>query len=220
MNRVTIILFLITACTLSTHGQVMGSFGLKAGFSLANQSYEFKPIDYNMETQAITGPALAIFMEAFKGERFSFQVDLAYAVKGSKTTTESVTVNHMENNRIVVNSGDQTVSKFSYLAFSPMARYRFEMEQIVPYFLLGPRLDFLLNYETDSKYPLEDQNSVILGLPVGTGLELRLKSLNLLFEIQYQLDLSPVTTTDPLLVNNDMLSFTVGFRKDFSFGSE
>ena len=220
MIRVTIILFLMIAVTLSTQGQATGSFGLKAGFSLANQSYEFTPIDYSIETQEITGPALAIFMEAFKGDHFSFQLDLAYAVKGSKTTTESVTVNHLENNRIIVNSGELATSKFSYLCFSPMARYRFEMEHMVPYFLLGPRLDILLNYETDSKYPLEDQSNVILGLTAGAGLEFRLKSLNLLLEIQFQPDLSPVTTSDPLLVNNNMLSLTLGFRKNFSFGSE
>jgi hypothetical protein len=91
------------------------------------------------------------------------------------------------------------------------------LEHLVPYFLLGPRLDFLLNYASDSDYPLEVQNGTILGLTFGTGLEYRLDQFHLVAEIQYQSDLSPVTNEDPLLINNNALSFTIGIRRIVSF---
>ena len=152
-----------------------------------------------------------------RGWIFTFQMDLAYAAKGSKTSTESITVNHLENNRITVNKGEESTSKFSYISFSPMARYRFDMENLVPYLLLGPRLDILLKYETDSDYPLESQNSFILGLTLGTGFEFTLSKLSLFAELQFQPDLSPVTNAEPLLINNNMLSVTLGLRKIVSW---
>ena len=198
-------------------GQTPAIYGLKAGVLVANQSWRYTNLDYTLETEPDGGLAVAIFVEAFKGEHFSFQLDLAYLEKGSTTTTESITINHLENNSLEVNEGDIKTSDFSYISISALARYRFDLEHLVPYFLLGPRLDFLVNYQTDSKYPLEDQNGTILGLTLGGGLEYRLKQFHLFAEIQFQPDLSPVTNEDPLLINNNTLSFTIGIRRIVSF---
>ena len=93
-----------------------------------------------------------------------------------------------------------------------MARYRLGQGSLQPYFLLGPRVDILLKYSSDSEYPLENQNKVIPGLTLGTGLEYGLTRLGLFAELQYQGDIIPVTGRDPLLVNNHFLSFTLGIR--------
>ena len=93
-----------------------------------------------------------------------------------------------------------------------MARYRMGQGSLVPYFLLGPRLDMLLDYSTDSEYPLDNQNGTILGLILGAGLEYKLEKLGLFTELQYQPDLSPLTSEEPLHINNDMISFTLGLR--------
>lgn len=78
--------------------------------------------------------------------------------------------------------------------------------------MLGPRLDFLLKYESGSDYPLEEQNTFILGLTGGVGVEFRLDKLGVFTEIIYQPDISPVTGKDPLLINNNILSITLGVR--------
>ena len=206
------IAMIMWAGLLALYGQFPSSFGVKAGISLADQTYTLTPIDYNLETKAVMGPAFSLFMEAFKGNHFSLQVDMSYSLKGSKTSTESVTVNHLDNDRIIVTEGEMTTSTFSYLSISPMARYSFGHGSLIPYFLLGPRMDILLKYKSDSKYPLNDQNSVIPGLTFGTGLEYRLEKLGLFTELQYQGDFWPVTGQDPLLINNHMLSLTLGLR--------
>ncbi len=198
-------------------GQTPASYGLKAGLMVANQSWKYTNLDYTLDTEPDGGLAAAFFVEAFKGEHFSFQLDLAYLEKGSTTTTESITINHLENNSLTVNEGDVKTSDFSYISIATLARYRFDLEHLVPYFLLGPRLDFLLNYKTDSDYPLEVQNGTILDLPFGTGLQPRPAQFHLVAEIQYQSDLSPVTNEEPLLINNDALSFTIGIRRIVSF---
>lgn len=206
------IAMIMWAGLLALYGQFPSSFGVKAGISLANQSYKFTPIDYSLETEPVVGPAFSLFMEAFKGNHFSLQVDMSYSLKGSKTSTESVTVDHLDNDRIIVTEGEMTTSTFTYLSISPLARYSLGQGSLLPYFLLGPRMDILLKYKSDSEYPLDDQNNVILGLTFGTGLEYKLEKLGLFTELQYQGDFWPVTGQDPLLINNHVLSLTVGLR--------
>ena len=93
-----------------------------------------------------------------------------------------------------------------------MARYRFGQGSMIPYFLLGPRMDLLLNHSSDSDYPLDNQKSIIFGLTSGVGLEFRLQQLGLYTELQYLPDISPVTNEEPLLINNNMISLTLGVR--------
>ena len=194
------------------YAQANYSLGIKAGVSLANQTYTYTPIDYTMETEPVVGPAISLFVEAFRGSHFSFQVDLSYAVKGSSTKVESITVNHLDNDQITVTEGEESTSTFKYLSIAPMARYRMGQGSLLPYFLLGPRLDMLLDYSTDSEYPLDNQNGTILGLILGVGLEYKLEKLGLFTELQYQPDLSPLTSEEPLHINNNIISFTLGLR--------
>jgi len=194
------------------NAQFISSFGVKGGVALSNQSYRISPIDYTLDTDPILSPSLVFFAEAFQGDHFTLQTDFAFACRGSSTTTESITVDHQNSNQPIVNEGDKVTSRHRYLAISPMLRARTNKGGIDAYALLGPRLDFLLYYSTDSDYPLEEQNNVILGLTMGVGVSFPMKQ-NLLFtEIQFQPDLSPVTNQEPLLVNNNSLVLTLGIR--------
>ena len=210
-SSVLIVIFL-WAGSLALPGQGIAGLGVKAGISLANQNYRFTPIDYTMETEPVWGPAVAIFVEAFSGDHFSFQGDISYALKGCSSSTRSVTVNHMDQDRVIVNEGEVSKSTFRYLSFAPMVRYRIGQGSLVPYFLLGPRVDVLLKYQTSFEYPLAVQNSIIIGLSCGAGLEFRLQQAGLFTELQYLPDLSPVTGEDPLRVTNNIVSITLGVR--------
>ena len=207
----TIALILLAGIS-GLYAQASYSLGIKAGVSLANQSYRLTPIDYSLETEPIVGPAISLFVEAFRGSHFSFQVDLSYAVKGSSTKVQSITVNHLDNDQITVTEGEESTSTFKYLSIAPMARYRMGQGSLLPYFLLGPRLDMLLDYTTDSEYPLDNQNGTILGLTLGAGLEYKLEKVGLFTELQFQPDLSPLTSEEPLHINNNIISFTLGLR--------
>jgi len=208
----SIIILLCLAGSFLLYGQRPVSLGIKAGISLANQRYRITPIQYTIETEPVAGPAITLFVEAFRGDHFSFQADIAYSVKGSRSTTRSVTVNHLDNDRIIVNEGEMTKSLFRYLSIAPMARYGLNSDHLSPYFLLGPRLDILLRYSSDSDYPLTGQNGSILGLTGGVGLEFTLLQLPVFGEILYLPDITQVTGEDPLQVKNRMISITVGVR--------
>jgi hypothetical protein len=213
MNKRPLVITLVFwACTCALNGQLPSSFGAKGGIALANQSYRITAIDHTLETQALSGPALFLFVEAFKARHFSLQVDAGYVGKGSSTTTESVTVNHLDNDRITIQEGEASTSNFTYLSFVPMARCRWDLGKWSPYLLLGPRIDFLLSYRSESSYPLEEQNRTIVGLSVGAGMEYTVQPLGFFAEWQYLPDLSPVTHRDPLLIKHYALSLTLGIR--------
>jgi hypothetical protein len=213
MKRSNVILIFVCLFGFVTvQGQFIRHFGLKAGISVANQSYLFTPIETLLPTDALLRPGVVFFMEAFDGDHVSMQMDIGYVPKGNRTTAQSITINHMDNDRIVVNEGPLITSIFHYLTFSPMVRYRQDMEKVVFYTLLGPRVDYLLNYSTNSDFPLEYQSEILIGLTGAFGLEYKFEKLNAFSEIQYQPDLSPLTSHVPLMVNNNCLFLTIGVR--------
>jgi opacity protein-like surface antigen len=189
-----------------------GSLGVKGGLSLSNQLYRFTPIDYTLETSPILGPSLYFFAEAFRGEHFSMQTDIGFACRGSSTTIESVTVNHLEQDRVTVNQGESAASRFRYLSLAPMLRARTGNGRVMPYALVGPRIELLLYYTSESEHPLEEQNKLNLGLSFGAGAEFQLDRVALDVELQYQPDLSYVTDVLPLEVRNGSLFLGVGVR--------
>jgi opacity protein-like surface antigen len=212
-----ILLMVLVTLFSPSRGQISSGYGVKAGLSVANQSWRLSEADYTFETEALSSYTVALFVETWKGDHFSFQLDAAYASKGSITRVESVSVRHLEGNILRANTGEVSTSEFSYISLSPMARYRFDLERLVPYLLLGPRIDLLLNYTSDSEYPLESWKGYIVGLSLGAGMEYSFTKLNIFAEIQYQPDLSPLTNQEPLLINNEMLAITLGLRRLVSF---
>jgi hypothetical protein len=197
------------------NAQFIADKGLRAGVALSNQSYRFTSIEYLMDTDPILSPFVAVYAETFKGNDFSMRTDLAFACRGSATTTQSISVNHLDGDRISVSEGAKVTSRHRYLSLAPMLRARTENGAWIPYALIGPRLDMLLYYSSQSDYPLEEQNRFVLGLSMGVGIEFSLSRRALLIEIQYQPDLSPLVNTAPLHINNNSLVFTAGL----SFGA-
>jgi len=194
-------------------GQVFSSTGVKAGMTISNQSIRFSPVDYyEMDTKSVVRPGFALFFEALQGEKFSLQFDIGYLGKGCKTSTESISIDHLNDDRLIINTGDLTRSSFSYYSISPMLRYRSPIGVLTGYFLLGPRFEILSSYQTDSDYPLESQNDFILGLTGALGIEMELNKFNVFAEFQYQPDLSPVTNEGAILINNNISFINLGIR--------
>ena len=213
MKRILINIFIILfICTSFVSGQFIQSFGLKGGFSLNNQNIRITPLDYRLETDPVICPDISLFLEAYKRNHQSMELDVSYLVKGFSSSVSSITVNHLENDRIEVNEGPIYNSRFHYLSISPLGRFFIERELIGIYGILGPRLDILLSYITDSDYPLEDQNGIILGIDVGVGLEFQFNRISLLSEIRYQPDVTTVQNIEPMRIKNHGLMFLVGIK--------
>jgi hypothetical protein len=213
LRTVLISLSLLTGA-LGLKAQTQMSMGLKAGLSLSNQKVVFTLPggDYQTETGSITGPTASFFLEFSRGERWGIRLDAGYTPMGSSTTTESVTVYHLENNRVVENKGELKRSTFHYLFLSPTLRYRLLHGRLSPYLLAGPRIDFLLGYNNGSGYLLDDQNKLIPGVSAGGGVEFTPGRLGLFLEGLYLAGALPVTGTDPIHIRNCGGLLTIGLR--------
>ncbi len=189
------------------------SLGVKAGLSLTNQRVVFTLPNgnYRMETGSIAGTAASFVLEFTRGGRWDIRLDAGYLPMGSSTTTGSITVYHLENNRIVENKGDLTRSSFHYLSLSPELKYRPLPGRLSPYLLAGPRIDVLLGYNNGTGYQLEDQNKLIPGVSAGGGVEFTPGRFGLFLEGLYLAGL-PVTGTDPVHISNRGCLFTIGLR--------
>jgi hypothetical protein len=190
--------------------QFIASSGIRMGVALSNQTYRITPLGYVIDTDPILSPSLVLFAETFKGDNFSMRTDLAFACRGSSTTTQSVYVDHLNGDQISVNEGEKSTSRHRYLSLAPLLRARTGREGFEPYALFGPRLDMFLYYSSQSEYPMEEQNRFIFGITMGVGAKFSLSHREFYAEIQYQPDLSPVTNTEPLQVTNNSLVLTLG----------
>jgi len=213
LRSVFISLSLLSA-VLAMQAQSPMSVGVKAGISISNQKVVFTlpEGDYRMETGSIAGPAASFFVELARGERWGIRLDAGYIPMGSSTTTESITVYHLENNRIVENKGDLTRSIFHYLSLSPAVKYRPLPGRLSPYLLAGPRFDVLLDYNNGTDYPLDDQNKLIPGVSAGGGVEFMPGRLGLFLEGLYLVGALPVTRTDPIHIRNRGGFLTIGLH--------
>jgi len=203
---------LVWALCLNAQPQV--SLGMKAGLSLSNQKVVFTLPngDYRIETGNIAGPSASFFVELARGKRWGIRLDAGYLPMGSSTTTESITVYHLEDNRIVENKGEIKRTNFHYLSLTPALKYRLLQGRLSPYLLAGPRIDVLLGYNDGSGYPLDDQNRLIPGMTAGGGVEFTTGRLGLFLEGLYLADALPVTGTDPIHIRNLGGLFTIGLR--------
>jgi len=190
------------------------SMGVKAGLSLSNQRVVFTLPggNYRMETGSIAGPAASFFLEFTRGEHWDIRLEAGYLPMGSSTTTGSITVYHLEDNRVVENKGDLTRSSFQYFSLSPALKYKPLPGRLSPYLLAGPRLDVLLGYNNGTGYPLDDQNKLIPGVSAGGGVEFMPGRFGLFLEGLYLAGALPVTGKDPIHIRNYGGLFTIGLR--------
>ena len=209
-RSVIVLLFVLLSGTMLVRGQFIDSYGLKTGLCIANQSIRFTPIDTELPTDVLIGPTALVFAEIFKGKHLSFQMDLGVMFKGCKTTAQSVTVDHTNNDRIVVNEGPLVTSAFQYITVSAMGRFERQYGAFDIYALLGPRLDYLVNYASDSPYPLDTQHAMLIGLTGGFGTGYSLENFRVFGEFQYLPDLRPVYNITPLLINNNAICLCIG----------
>jgi hypothetical protein len=213
MKKNILLGLLVLGACITAEAQLIDSYGLKGGLVLAEQDVAFTPLDTELPTDILPGMGAAIFVEMFQRSKLSLQLEAAYRSKGHRTTAQSLTVDHLNNDSIIINHGPEVTAKFKYLQFSPMVRIRTELGPTTVYTLVGPAVNFLLDYNSTSPWPLQDQNNMLLGLNGSLGVEYALPKISLFAELAYEVDLMPVYNTQPLWISNSAVIISIGIRK-------
>lgn len=208
--------FLFLVLTSWAQGQWVKSLGLKSGVSMANQSWNLISANRALDTEWRNGYYGAVSLEFLKSKHLSLTTDLGYYAKGNIQNIPIATIQMPE--------GDGTFrtvdTRFDYLLINPMLRIRHETGRIVPYALLGFRMDYQLSYQSDlNLQPIEnDFRKTLWGGNLGAGLEYKTKQFGLLLEGQYHIDFTDLVNIPPsgtnagVEVENRAFVWCIGLR--------
>jgi len=134
-------LFLATA-----NGQLIRSFGVKAGLCVANQTWHQSQQVINLNPSARVGADIGCFVEWLSLPVVSVSTEASYVQRGfNSTITFGANGSYSESVRA------------DYLSFPVLAKIRNQLGPVELYGLVGPRLDVLLHTD-DAGYSRETIN--------------------------------------------------------------
>jgi len=199
-------LFTTIACLLciiqTSISQNKHSIGLSSGLAIANQKHEITDMDYTIETSSIMGNVTKLVYNMKLNDDLNFVSKIGYIRKGSKTEFESLTVNHLQNDDIIVNTGDLKSSTYDYLSFDAGVQYILLATNQQIYAVGMIRIDKLLNYDTESDYEIVSDNEYLLGIDPAIGIKHSLAKIDLFAEFQYLFDVIPVMDSKGIKLKN------------------
>jgi len=212
MKKIPLI-FLIFLSSFISKAQFLNSFGINSGISFTNQHVELYQIDYKLETKTKIGFYTEVFLERTINEKFAFSVNFGYQQKGSCSDFYGYAINHIENNEVEILKGDDYKFFIDYFSFYPLIIYKlnFQHFDLLPF--IGPRIDILSCYSTDSQFGKPDCNKLIAGLTAGAELQYTLSRFAIGVECKEMIDFTNAVNANGLKIRNN--AFNVGLKLKF-----
>lgn len=183
-------------------------FGIKAGLSLSDQSYEYDITGFEVSRLNQYGISAGIFLShkvSFLPE-LRFEVD--YVPKGSSIKILKTSEQSPDIYEII-----KIQDRIHYISINVLALPALlNSWTIAPYLIIGPRIDILAGSTSDiPSLVLDDLRSTVLGATIGAGINLQLKSsASLLIEIIYNPDFSYAYEKGVLTVKNNSFQLMTG----------
>jgi opacity protein-like surface antigen len=184
-------------------------YGFKTGIAVTNQDFNSTlGFDFNFKNRL--GFDFGGYVEWLDLRFFSVLTEIHYMQKGmideiAKTDeTGKPAGTEKFNNRV------------DYFCLPILAKMTYQTDKISPYFFVGPRFDFLLDYRSERH--LWDQiynkfKDVDIGLDVGMGTEVKFTSkLTILAEFRFSPDVTYAYKTKALKVKNNSFEILTGAR--------
>jgi hypothetical protein len=208
MLRTTIsIALLIFLLQFESPAQVCRSYGIKLGVSYSDLYFgAYKP----GLTRRIPGLGAAVFAEWFNTSPFSVITQLELTQRGSILdiySTEDLL------SREIGLVGDY--SRLHYLSAPILAKWTFGKKALSPYVLLGPRVDYLLWYATDSGFldgTYKEFNKVVVGGSAAIGCDSgSLLPIVLVAEVRYDFDFSNSSKYPESTIRKDSFDLWLGW---------
>jgi hypothetical protein len=188
----------ISLTAFSAKAQFIDAIGLAGGITYG--IHDWFPSEFNTQERYLLGLNGAGFAEFFHYEMIRWRVELEYNQMGSKELVYSYYTN-----------------RTTYLTLNNYLKIQFRMLHIIPYILVGPRVEYLL-INSPQKY-----GDVIGAFPkffftvaIGGGVELNTKSLFRPFiEGFYNRDLLPSYHSAMYTIYYHGFEARIGFRYVF-----
>lgn len=197
----TVVLFCLIFAAFQSEAQFLNSIGITAGGSLGNQKFYFAdPLSVSRK-KYIIGPNGSIFLEFFSGNYARWVSEIQYNTKGSKDKQPETNY----------------YNKLRYISWNNYLKLRYEMYSIIPYILVGPRLEYNLSQGTTSPAVTGKFLPLHVSAAGGAGIEfVSYSNFKFFTEAFYNPDIiMPAYKTSGLEVRNKNIELRIGLKYEF-----
>jgi hypothetical protein len=204
MNR-RIIICLALAFSVKAFAQTLNSIAITAGATAANQKFLIADPASVSRKQYLFGINASVFAEIFSRDRARWVTEIQYNQKGS--------IDKREEQRYT--------NKLHYICWNNYLKLRYEMFSIIPYLLLGPRLEFNIIQATSSPEIGGKFLPLHVSPAVGAGFEL-VSYYNIKFftEAFYNPGAMPAYISTNTHVLNNSIELRVGLKYEMKTRAE
>lgn len=194
------------------HPQLIKSYGLKAGITSADQTFDWSSIP-DPSTERRVGFCLAAYAEWLNLPAFSVVTQLEYNQRG---VGEKLYVLRFGPSGSRITDTQVFYSRLDYLSIPILAKTEIPLGNVRPFIAIGPRLDFLLGYQTTESKLLyntfyDDFRGLVLGGSVSIGIVMEgLFPFAITFEGRYNHDFSYSQSNQLIKIKNNAFDFWLG----------
>ena len=208
-------LLIVLSITQKSNAQLLKDVGIKTGICFSNQDWTYKISDRTLEKDYRTSLNLALSLEWFDREIITLVTDVRYIQKGfqeKKIVREPRDPEHGHYKMFK--------TRFDYLTFSPQLKVRKEINKVIPYIYIGPRIDYYLSYKSDFDLSRieNDFKKIIFGLNYGLGISYRIKDIGISLEYTHFYDFTnaihtqTTANTTGIIIKNNAYTIDLGIN--------
>ena len=195
-------LFLVILfAALESNAQFCNSIGVTIGGTAANEKFKYSEPPSIVRKNYIFGFNASVFLECLNYDNARWVTEIQFNQKGA----------------IDKRSSDTYANKLQYLSWNNYLKLRYEMYKIIPYFMVGPRLEYNLSQGTSSPDITGKFLPLHVSAAVGGGVEF-VSYTNFKFFVEgfYNPDVMPAYINPLLHVNNKAIELRVGLKYEFA----
>lgn len=196
---ISIIAFTVTV--LHSQAQFLNSMAITLGATAANQHFHYRDPVAISRKGYVFGMNASVFLELFSHDNARWVTEIQYNQKGSIDKRPEATYGN----------------RLQYLSWNNYLKLRYEMYSIIPYVLVGPRLEYTLSQASGSPDTPGSYLPLHVSLAAGGGVEL-VSFTNFKFFVEgfYVPDVMPAYISSPVHVTNKDFELRVGLKYEFA----
>lgn len=199
-----ILLFIILFTTVITKAQFLNSIGITAGISAPKQHFYFYNPDEVLKKEFLFKPIslnASVFAEFFSHDYVRWVTEIQYNQKGSLDKLDDST---------------KYKNRLQYVCWNNYLKLRYEMYRIIPYVLIGPRLEYKIKQRMQSPPVTGDFLKLHVSAAFGAGVEfVSYGNIKFFVEGFYNPDINDGYIKPELHVKNINLELRVGLKYQF-----
>lgn len=199
VKKIILYIFFISFA-FQSKSQTLNSIGITGGVSYGNQRFYFYDPVAIARKKHFLGYNASIFGEFFNDDYFRWVTEIQYDQKGSIDKQPTVSYSN----------------KLHYLCWNNYLKLRYEMYSIIPYVLVGPRLEYKLIQATSSPVITNKFLPFHLSGAFGGGIEfVSFSNFKFLVEGFFNPDPMPAYIQPDLHVKNKNFELRIGLKYQF-----